>query len=76
MQLRDVPELGIYADGNTPMGEIYVKGNSVFKGYYKNPELTKKMLDEDGWLKLGDIGIINPNGSLKVLDRVGEVKKL
>ena len=76
MQLRDVPDLGLSTDDNTPMGEIYIKGNAVFKGYFKNPEQTSLVLDEHGWLKVGDIGILNPNGSIKILDRIGEIKKL
>lgn len=76
MQLRDVPDLGFSTDDNTPMGEIYIKGNAVFKGYFKNPQQTSLVLDEHGWLKVGDIGILNPNGSIKILDRIGEIKKL
>jgi len=38
--------------------------------------MTREVLDADGWLKVGDIGILNPNGSIKILDRVGEIKKL
>jgi long-subunit acyl-CoA synthetase (AMP-forming) len=34
------------------------------KGYFKNPELTKKVLDDEGWLKVGDLAVLNPNGSL------------
>ena len=40
MQLRDVPELGFYTYGKNPTGEIFLKGNSIFKGYFKNPTLT------------------------------------
>lgn len=55
MHIRDVPELDLYVNKNNMVGELYVKGNSVFKGYFKNPELTKEVLDEDGWLKVGDV---------------------
>lgn len=58
-----------------PKGEIFIRGNSIFKGYYKNFELTKSVLDENGWLKLNDIGILNLNGSIRIIDRIVEMKK-
>jgi len=74
--LRDVPELNLSTDDIKPAGEMYVKGNSVFKGYFKNPELTRKTLGDDGWLKVGDVCELNENGSIKILDRLDEIKKL
>ena len=76
MQLRDVPELGLSTSSNPPTGEIYVKGNSVFKGYFKDPEMTAETIDKDGWVKVGDIAILRKNGSIKIVDRVKEMKKL
>jgi long-chain acyl-CoA synthetase len=76
MHLRDVPSLGLLTDSEFPRGELYLKGNSVFKGYFKNPEITKLVLDEDGWLRLGDAGILNKNGSITIIERIGEMKKL
>lgn len=49
---------------------MYLKGNSIFKGYFKAPELTKQTIDNEGWYKLGDVGILRKNGSIEVLDRV------
>ena len=76
MHLRDVPSLGLLTDSEPPKGELYIKGNCVFKGYFKNPEITKLVLDEEGWLRLGDAGILNKNGSITIIERIGEMKKL
>jgi len=57
-------------------GEILCKGPGMFLGYYKNPEETKEVMDEDGWLHTGDFGYINKKGHLIVIDRMKDVIKL
>lgn len=54
-------------------GEILIKGENVFKEYYKDPVATKDAFTEDGWFKTGDIGRIDEDGFLKITDRKKEL---
>jgi long-chain acyl-CoA synthetase len=54
-------------------GEIEVRSETVFQGYYKDPEATEAVLAEDGWLKTGDIGQLDDGGFLHITDRKKDI---
>lgn len=56
-------------------GEIWIRGPQVMKGYHNRPDATAAMIDEDGWLHTGDIGIAGEDSRLSVVDRVKELIK-
>ena len=58
-------------DGKT-MGEIMIRSNTVMKGYYKNEEATKKIMQK-GWFHSGDLAVIHKNGYIQVKDRSKDI---
>ncbi|MEG8203985.1 long-chain-fatty-acid--CoA ligase FadD1 [Pseudomonas sp. 5FOS] len=51
------------------VGELCVKGPQVMKGYWQREEATAEILDSNGWLKTGDIAVIQPDGYMRIVDR-------
>jgi fatty-acyl-CoA synthase len=72
-ELRVVDERGneVPWDGAT-MGEIVVAGNVVMKGYYNDPEATKRAMG-DGWFHSGDAAVVHPDGYAEIRDRLKDV---
>jgi fatty acid CoA ligase FadD9 len=76
-KLIDVPELGYFlTDRPHPRGELLVKSESMFPGYYKRPEITAGVFDADGYYKTGDIVAELGPDELVYLDRRNNVLKL
>ncbi|MBU9764783.1 carboxylic acid reductase [Mycobacterium sp. TNTM28] len=76
-KLVDVPDLGYFAtDKPYPRGELLLKTENLFPGYYKRPEITASVFDEDGFYRTGDVvAEIGPD-HLKYVDRRNNVLKL
>jgi fatty acid CoA ligase FadD9 len=76
-KLTDVPDLGYFhTDRPHPRGELLVKSETMFPGYYKRPEVTAEMFDEDGYYRTGDVVAEVGPDQLVYLDRRNNVLKL
>ena len=54
-------------------GEMCCKGYNIMKGYYKNPEATAAIIDENGFLHSGDLGVMDENGYFRITGRIKEM---
>jgi long-chain acyl-CoA synthetase len=54
-------------------GEVWVKGPNVFAGYWDDPDATRTALTEDGWLRTGDLAVVDDDGFLRLVDRAKDV---
>jgi long-chain acyl-CoA synthetase len=85
LKLVDLPEFNyLSTDVNPetgvpePRGEICFRGDTVFKGYFKNIKETNNIFDKDGWFHSGDVGVIltQSGNSIKIIDRAKNLFKL
>jgi len=67
---KPLPNIQIKIDhpNDQEIGEVWAKGPTIMKGYFNDPELTQEMLKE-GWLKTGDLGMLDSSGHLKLVGR-------
>ena len=65
---RLLDEQGMVIEGDNEEGEMFIKGSAMMLGYLDNPEATADMIDQDGWLRTGDIGYRH-QGKFYVVDR-------
>jgi len=54
-------------------GEVLVRGNDICEGYLNDPDLTKEVIDKDGWLHTGDVGEWTAEGNLRIIDRARDM---
>ena len=57
-------------DKKTGEGEIWARGQNVMKGYYREPEMTKEVLTDDGWFRTGDLGTLDQKNNLFIKGRL------
>ena len=78
VKFLDVADAGYLSTNPLPQGEILLRGPSVTKGYYKRDDLNndESIFTKDGWLRTGDVGQWNKDGTLSIIDRIKNLVKL
>ena len=75
--LASVPDMEyLVTDQPQPRGELLIRGATLFSGYFRNEEDTKKCMLPNGWFRTGDIATVDSRGRFRIIDRVKNVFKL
>ena len=72
MEVKVVDESGQDVGINQP-GELAVRGPQVLVGYWNRPEATREAIDPEGWFKTGDVAVIQPDGFIRIVDRLKDM---
>ncbi|KAL7719638.1 Long-chain-fatty-acid--CoA ligase [Entamoeba marina] len=75
-RLTNCPDLDYLVSNTPPSGEIEIKGDFLFTHYFNDEESTKEAFTDDGFFKSGDIGVLNDDGTISVVDRRKNMFKL
>ncbi|QGV80074.1 FadD3 family acyl-CoA ligase [Streptomyces ficellus] len=67
---RPIPGTEVRVDGT---GEVLVRGHHVMTGYFEDPDGTAAAVDPDGWLRTGDVGVLDGAGNLRITDRIKDM---
>lgn len=77
IRLKDLPDMDYrITDKPFPRGEICVRSPCITPGYFMRPDKTAEAIDQYGYLNTGDVGVIYPNGTVRILDRSKNIFKL
>ncbi|MDG4862659.1 FadD3 family acyl-CoA ligase [Streptomyces sp. T-3] len=71
-EVRIVASTGAVQAPGSP-GEVLVRGFNVMQGYFEDPQETKKAITPDGWLRTGDVGVLDSAGNLRITDRIKDM---